>query len=80
MKVLVIEDEAKTAAYLRRGLVENGFVVDIAGDGHEGAHLALTGSYDVVILDGLSVISAPKVTLRKCCVFNKFRRTRRTTY
>ena len=51
MKVLVIEDEPKTAAYLRRGLVENGFVVDTAGDGDEGAHLALTGAYDVIILD-----------------------------
>jgi two-component system copper resistance phosphate regulon response regulator CusR len=51
MKVLVIEDEPKTAAYLRRGLVENGCVVDTAGDGDEGAHLALTGAYDVIILD-----------------------------
>ena len=51
MKVLVIEDEPKTAAYLRRGLVENGFVVDTAADGDEGAHLALTGAYDVIILD-----------------------------
>ena len=51
MKVLVIEDEPKTVAYLRRGLVENGFVVDTAADGNEGAHLALTGAYDVIILD-----------------------------
>ena len=51
MKVLVIEDVPKTVAYLRRGLVENGFVVDTAADGNEGAHLALTGAYDVIILD-----------------------------
>jgi two-component system, OmpR family, copper resistance phosphate regulon response regulator CusR len=53
MKILVIEDEDKTAAYLRRGLTENGFVVDVAGDGDDGGHLAITGSYDLVILDVL---------------------------
>lgn len=51
MKALVAEDEAKTAAYLRRGLEENGFVVDDASDGEEAVHLACTGDYDVVILD-----------------------------
>ena len=51
MRILVVEDDAKTVAYLKRGLVENGFVVDTAPDGEEGAHLARTGSYDVIILD-----------------------------
>ena len=51
MKALVAEDEAKTAAYLRRGLEENGFVVDDASDGELAVHLACTGAYDVVILD-----------------------------
>src|SRR5919109_5068904 len=51
MKVLIIEDEPKTAAYLKRGLEENGFVADVAGDGDEGSHLAQTGSYDFIILD-----------------------------
>jgi two-component system copper resistance phosphate regulon response regulator CusR len=51
VKVLVVEDEAKAAAYLRKGLAENGFVVDVAGDGVDGLHLARTGGYDLVILD-----------------------------
>jgi two-component system copper resistance phosphate regulon response regulator CusR len=53
MRVLVIEDEKKTATYLGKGLAENGFVVDVAGRGDEGLHLAHTGSYDLVILDVL---------------------------
>jgi two-component system, OmpR family, copper resistance phosphate regulon response regulator CusR len=51
MKVLIVEDEAKTAAYLKRGLEENGFVVDLAGNGEDGAHLAYTGAYDLIVLD-----------------------------
>ena len=51
MHILVIEDEAKTAAYLQRGLSENGFVVDIASRGDEGLHLAQTQSYDLFVLD-----------------------------
>jgi two-component system copper resistance phosphate regulon response regulator CusR len=51
MKILIVEDERKTAAYLKRGLGENGFVVDLADNGEDGAHLARTGSYDVIILD-----------------------------
>jgi two-component system copper resistance phosphate regulon response regulator CusR len=51
MRVLVVEDEPKTAAFLKKGLTESGFVVDIATDGVEGAHLALTVNYDVIILD-----------------------------
>jgi two-component system copper resistance phosphate regulon response regulator CusR len=51
MHILIVEDERKTAAYLRKGLSENGFVVDVAGEGEEGLHLALTGEYDLIILD-----------------------------
>jgi two-component system copper resistance phosphate regulon response regulator CusR len=51
MKVLVVEDERKTAAYLRKGLTENGFVVDCADDGAAGLERALTGEYDVLIVD-----------------------------
>ena len=51
MKVLLVEDEAKTAAYLRKGLEENGFVIDVATDGEEGLHLAISGTYDAVVLD-----------------------------
>jgi two-component system copper resistance phosphate regulon response regulator CusR len=51
MKILVIEDEKKTAAYLRKGLAENGFVVDVAGGGADGLHRARTDGYDLIILD-----------------------------
>ena len=51
MRILIVEDEPKTAAYLRKGLSEGGYIVDCAGDGEEGLHLAQTGNYDLVILD-----------------------------
>jgi len=51
MKLLVVEDEEKSAAYLKKGLGEQGFVVDVARDGDEGLYLAKTGEYDVVVLD-----------------------------
>src|SRR5215207_10169087 len=51
MKLLVVEDEEKTAGYLRKGLQENGFVVDVASDGEDGFHLAKGAHYDLVILD-----------------------------
>ena len=64
MRILVVEDEMKTAAYLKKGLTESGFTVDLAGDGEEGLALALSQSYDLLILDvmlpkrdGWSVIS-----------------------
>ena len=51
MRILIIEDDRKAAQYLRQGLTEHGFVVDTAFDGVDGAHLASTGSYDLVVLD-----------------------------
>jgi two-component system, OmpR family, copper resistance phosphate regulon response regulator CusR len=51
MKILLVEDDRKTAAYLRRGLQENGFVVDHAAEGEGGLHLATSTDYDLVILD-----------------------------
>lgn len=51
MKALIVEDEAKTGDYLRKGLSENGFIVDLASDGIDGLHLALTGEYDIIVLD-----------------------------
>jgi two-component system copper resistance phosphate regulon response regulator CusR len=53
MKILLVEDEPKIAAFLRKGFAENGFVVDVASRGDDGLHLALTGAYDLVILDVL---------------------------
>lgn len=51
MKILVVEDEAKTGDYLRQGLMEAGYVVDLARDGIDGLHLGETGEYDLAILD-----------------------------
>ena len=51
MKILVIEDEAKTARFLQKGLGEAGFVVDVAADGLDGLHLAQEFDFDLVILD-----------------------------
>lgn len=51
MKLLVIEDEHKIANSIQKGLIQEGYVVDIAYDGEEGYDLASEGSYDVVILD-----------------------------
>ena len=51
MRILVVEDKPKLASYLRRGLTENGFVVDVAHDGIDGRHLATEGDYDLVLLD-----------------------------
>ncbi|HLY73361.1 MAG TPA: heavy metal response regulator transcription factor [Planctomycetota bacterium] len=51
MKILIVEDEKKAAAYLRKGLVENGFVVDHAADGEDGLELGRTGTYELIVLD-----------------------------
>ncbi len=51
MHILIIEDEAKTAAYLHKGLTEQGFVVDLAYDGQNGLFMAQQGNYDLIILD-----------------------------
>ena len=51
MKILIVEDEPKTGEYLRQGLSEAGFVVDLARDGLDGLHLATTADYDLLVLD-----------------------------
>jgi two-component system copper resistance phosphate regulon response regulator CusR len=51
MKILVIEDEVKTAKFLKKGLSEAGYVIDVAADGLEGLHLAREVDFDLVILD-----------------------------
>lgn len=64
MRILILEDEKKTAAYLRKGLTENGFVVDVAEEGEDGLCRASTEEFDLIILDvmlpkrdGWSIIS-----------------------
>ncbi|KTG17684.1 MULTISPECIES: heavy metal response regulator transcription factor [unclassified Guyparkeria] len=51
MKILIVEDEEKTGRYLQQGLTEAGYTVDLADDGVEGLHQALTGDHDLVVLD-----------------------------
>ena len=51
MRILVIEDELKTAAYLKKGLEESGYAVDVANDGPQGLLLAQEEEYDVIVLD-----------------------------
>jgi len=51
MKVLVIEDEQEVAGFVKQGLEEQSFVVDVAYDGNIGERLALSREYDVVVLD-----------------------------
>lgn len=57
MKILVVEDEAKTAAFLEKGLAEEGYSVDVTRDGEAGLHQALSGNYDLIILD----VMMPKI-------------------
>lgn len=63
MRILVVEDQAKIAGFIRSGLEEAGFAVEICGDGEEGFELAKTESFDAMVLDimlpgrdGLSVL------------------------
>jgi two-component system copper resistance phosphate regulon response regulator CusR len=51
MRILIVEDEPKTAAYIRKGLGEHGYVADVTGNGTDGLHLALSSAYDLVLLD-----------------------------
>lgn len=65
MKILLVEDELRAAQYLRRGLTENGFTVELAHTGTDGLHAAVTGDHQLIILDvmmpgidGYSVLTA----------------------
>jgi two-component system OmpR family response regulator len=68
MRILIVEDDRQAAGYLAKGLKEQGYVVDLAADGKEGLHLAMSESYDVLVvdrmlpgLDGLSLIQSLRV-------------------
>lgn len=50
-KILIVEDEPKVASFIKRGLEENGYVCDIAGDGLTGKKMFETDRYDLIILD-----------------------------
>jgi len=51
MRILVVEDDARVASFIRRGLAADKFLVDVAPDGHVGLGLALSREYNLIILD-----------------------------
>ena len=51
MKILIVEDEAKTGDYLKQGLSEAGFTADLVRNGVDGMHEGLAGEHDLLILD-----------------------------
>ena len=51
MKILLVEDDQKIAAVVKRGLEAEGFSVEVAFDGKDGLWLATEGSYDLIVLD-----------------------------
>jgi len=63
MRILVVEDEDKISKFIKRGLKEEGYSVDLAADGEEGHFLATTNSYDLIILD----VMLPKLDGLKLC-------------
>ncbi len=72
MRILVIEDDVDTAAYMVKGLKESGYIVDHAADGKDGLFHAMSGTYDVLIvdrmlpgLDGLAIIQALRASGNK---------------
>jgi two-component system, OmpR family, response regulator len=65
MRILVVEDDREIAHFIHRGLKETGHAAEVAGDGDSGLELALTGTFDVIVMDrmlpgrdGLSAIQA----------------------
>jgi two-component system copper resistance phosphate regulon response regulator CusR len=51
MRVLLVEDDGRVSSFVRRGLVEEGFSVDVSRDGRDGFYQALNEPYDVIVLD-----------------------------
>lgn len=51
MRILIVEDEIKTGEYLRKGLSESGYIVDLARTGFDGKHMAISEDYELIILD-----------------------------
>jgi len=63
MRILIVEDDADLAQFIRKGLKEEHYVVDVAADGEAGLALALDNSYDLMILD----IMLPKLDGLSLC-------------
>ena len=73
MRILVVEDEKKVAGFIKQGLEEEGYAIDVAFDGREGVLMALDGVHDLIILD----INLPK--LDGLAVLQQFRQNHGTT-
>ena len=65
MRILIVEDEKKVAAFIKKGLEEETYAVDIAPDGEEGLYMGGQNQYDLIILDlmlpkinGLDILSS----------------------
>lgn len=58
IKVLLVEDELRLAEYVKKGLEESGFTVDVAFDGQIGKSMALTKDYDLLVFD----VNLPKIS------------------
>ena len=65
MRILLVEDEKRLSDIIKKGLLENGFVVDQSFDGEEGQYLAETENYDVIILD----LMLPKIDGLEICKY-----------
>ena len=68
MRILIVEDEKKVAAFIKKGLEEETYAVDIAADGEEGLYMGGQNQYDLIILDlmlpkinGLDILSSLRV-------------------
>jgi DNA-binding response OmpR family regulator len=73
MRLLVVEDEKKVASFIKQGLEEEGYAVDLALDGEKGLEMALDPVHDLIILD----ISLPKMDGLQ--VLNKLRQQKVNT-
>jgi heavy metal response regulator len=73
MRILVVEDEKKVAGFIKKGLEEEGYAIDVAFDGREGLLMALDGVHDLIILD----INLPK--LDGLAVLQEFRKNHDNT-
>ena len=80
MRILIVEDEKKVAAFIKKGLEEETYAVDIAMDGEEGLHLGEQNQYDLIILDlmlpkinGLEILSILRSKkIETFCIFGTF--------
>ena len=79
MRILLVDDESKTAAYLRKGLAENGFAVDVASQGQSGIDLAHKAEYDLMVVNTMLVNPVVVNGMQEWPVFSQLRRSGKHT-